>query len=117
MSPAERETPAGEAQIPPLRTGDSVAHGPTGETWVVAWADPATGYMAWLGWPEGEARIEDCTLTKAASDVDHQRWLRDLVASGGSRAARAVRLYGEPEPAPVDNGQQASAEGEGRSHG
>lgn len=94
-----------EALRPPFRTGDSVLHGPTGETWVVAWADPATGYMSWLGWPEGEAKISDCTLDEAAIDADHQRWLCDLVKSGGSRAARAVRLYGEPAPGPDPVGE------------
>jgi hypothetical protein len=99
---------------PPFRTGDSVVHGPTGETWVIAYADPATGYMSWLGWPsDGEAKITDCTLDEAASDADHQRWLRDLVKSGGSRAARAVRLYGEPEPAPEPAGRLALAAQEG----
>lgn len=86
-----------EAVKAPFRTGDSVHHGPTGETWVVAYADPSTGFMSWLGYPEGRAAIADCTLTKRATDEDHQRWLRDLVASGGFRARRAVSLYGEPE--------------------
>ena len=84
-------------QTPPFRTGDSVRHEPTGETWVVAYADPASGYISWLGWPEGEARISDCTLTKAATDDDHQEWLGRLKKSGGSRSVRALRLYGEPE--------------------
>lgn len=83
-------------QTPPFRAGDHVLHGPSGETWVVAWADPVTGDLAWCGWPDGIARINDCTLAKAASDAEHQQKLRELKASGGSRAAKAVRLYGEP---------------------
>ncbi len=110
----KRET---EAQVPPFRTGDSVLHGPTGETWVVAYADPATGYMSWLGWPAGRALIADCTLVKRATDEAHQGWLRDLVGSGGFRAYRAVRLYGQPEPAHETAGRQALADREAQDHG
>lgn len=84
-----------------VRAGDHVLHGPTGETWVVAWADPVTDDLAWCGWPDGMARLSDCTLVKAASDEEHQRTLRGVKASGGSRAAKAIRLYGEPIPTPT----------------
>jgi hypothetical protein len=89
-----RETAAiGQGSV---RAGDHVLHGPTGETWLVAWADPATDDLAWLGWPDGIARLSDCTRTKAASDEEHQQTLRSLKKLGGSRAAKALRLYGEP---------------------
>ncbi|WP_066918425.1 dATP/dGTP pyrophosphohydrolase domain-containing protein [Methylobacterium sp. CCH5-D2] len=87
------------AAKPFFRAGDHVLHSPSGETWVVAWADPVTGDLGWCGWPDGVARISDCTLVKAASDAEHQQKLRELKASGGSRAAKAVRLYGEPAEA------------------
>lgn len=87
---------------PTFRAGDHVLHAPTGETWVVAWADPATGDLAWCGWPNGIARISDCRLVKAASDAEHQQKLRDLKAAGGSRATKALRLYGEPTPERVE---------------
>ncbi|GJE29779.1 hypothetical protein [Methylobacterium organophilum] len=95
---------------PTFRAGDHVLHAPTGETWVVAWADPATNDLAWCGWPDGIGRLSECTLVKAASDAEHQQMLRDLKASGGSRAAKALRLYGEPaaevatRPANIDTG-------------
>lgn len=102
-----------EALRPPFRTGDLVRHEPTGEAWVVAWADPATGHMAWMGWPDGEAKISDCVLTRPTSDEAHQKWLAELIQAGGSRAARAVRLYGQPESA----GRQALADRDAQDHG
>ncbi|MGU3668616.1 hypothetical protein ACLBX9_30915 [Methylobacterium sp. A49B] len=84
---------------PPFRTGDSILHKPSGDTWV--WADPATGYLSWLGWPPGEAKISDFKLAKAATDEEHRERLRDLKQSGGSIAARALRLYGDPVEAAV----------------
>lgn len=83
---------------PLFRTGDTVLHGPTGETWVVAYANPVTGRLAWLGWPNGEAQIQDCTLVQAATDEEHQRWLWDMRRSGGRRWTVALRLYGDPGP-------------------
>ncbi|MGX9981932.1 hypothetical protein [Methylobacterium fujisawaense] len=82
---------------PPFRTGDSIFHRPSGETWVCAWADPEAGYLSWLGWPPGEARIADFELAKAATDEEHRDRLRELKRSGGSIAARALRLYGDPD--------------------
>lgn len=81
-----------------IRAGDHVLHAPSGEIWVVAWADPSTNDLAWCGWPDGIARLSDCTLVKAVSDAEHQQKLRELKASGGSRASKALRLYGEPTP-------------------
>ena len=84
------------SSAPPFRAGDHILHGPTGETWVVAYADPDTGYMSWCGWPSGEAKISDCMLVKAATDAEHQQKLREIKAAGGYRAAKALRIYGEP---------------------
>lgn len=70
---------------PPFRAGDAVKHGPTGETWVVAGI--RDGYLAWVGWPEGRAKVEDCTLVKAATDSEH-RQLLDKLASSKSTSFR-----------------------------
>lgn len=82
---------------PPFRTGDSILHKPSGEVWVCAWADSATGYLSWLGWPPGEAKISDFELAKAATDEEHWKFLRDLKKSARRDAARALRLYGDPD--------------------
>lgn len=51
-----------------LDTGDVVLHGPTGETWTVAYAKD--GRLAWCGWPEGEADVKDCALLTQATDEE-----------------------------------------------
>lgn len=81
-----------------IRCGDHVHHGPADETWVVAWADYETGDLAWCGWPNGMARLSDCTLVKAASDDEHFDLLKRVLNVEDSRAARARRLYGEVKP-------------------
>ncbi|MCJ2069618.1 hypothetical protein MKK75_12600 [Methylobacterium sp. J-030] len=87
----------------PFRTGDSILHEPSGETWVCAWADPETGYLSWLGWPpDGEALIADCELVRAATDEEHRKWLGDLKRSTRRDAGRALRLYGDPDADPKD---------------
>ena len=46
-----------ETTIP--RCGDTVQHHPTGEEWLVAYADPARDEIAWCGWPPGVAKLSD----------------------------------------------------------
>ena len=59
-----------------IDTGDTVKHGPTGETWVVAYV--RGDWLAWCGWPEGEARLSDCTLIEEASDAARLKLLNEL---------------------------------------
>jgi hypothetical protein len=40
-----------------IDTADHVLHGPSGETWVVAYVEGDR--LAWCGWPEGEAKLAD----------------------------------------------------------
>jgi hypothetical protein len=58
-----------------VRAGDVVKHGPTGETWVLAYADHERGEVSACGWPESIARIEDCEVINAASDAKHEEVL------------------------------------------
>lgn len=80
----------------PFRAGDHVRHRPSGESWVVAYQDGE--YLAWCGWPEGEARAADCELIQAATGAEHEAILRRLVNAGGKRARKAqdqlARLFG-----------------------
>lgn len=58
-----------------MRSGDTVKHLPTGETWTVAYVKGP--YLAWFGWPEGEARVSDCELIEACSDAEHRKALEE----------------------------------------
>lgn len=61
---------------PKFRTGDVVLHGPTGETWVIAYDDGR--YVVPYGWPLCFATAEDCTLKKAATDAAHAKLVQEL---------------------------------------
>lgn len=80
------------------RCGDHVYHAPTGETWVVAWADASTNDLAWCGWPNGIARLSDCEIVKRVSDTMHAKCLALVIKGSDSRASRAKALYGDPHP-------------------
>lgn len=54
-----------------IRCGDTVKHHPTGEEWVVAYADYTTGHLAYSGWPEGIAKIAECELVESCTDEEH----------------------------------------------
>ena len=59
-----------------IDTGDSVLHGPTGETWVVAYVDG--NRLAWCGWPPGEAMLSDCKLVRKATPEYREKLLHDM---------------------------------------
>ena len=69
-----------------IRTGDTVYHQPSGETWVVAYVDEDR--LAWCGWPEGEARLEDCELHRACSEEEHWDWVARIASSAAGRRSR-----------------------------
>lgn len=76
------------SDAPPIDTADTVLHGPTGETWIVAYVDG--DQLAWCGWPDGTARLANCTLTEKASPAERLALLKHMVSSG-SRFARYAR--------------------------
>lgn len=59
-----------------VRTGDTVKHHPSGETWVVAFVEGE--YLAWCGWPPGLAKVDDCELVEACSDEESLSLLKRL---------------------------------------
>ena len=75
-----------------IDTGDTVKHGPTGETWLVAFVDGDR--LAWCGWPEGTANVSDCTLVRKATDESRFALLQEMARSAGNgirqRYARRV---------------------------
>ena len=64
------------AALREIDTGDTVKHGPTGETWVVAYVQGDR--LAWCGWPEGTANVSDCTLVEKATPEYRDKLLRDM---------------------------------------
>lgn len=75
-----------------IDTGDTVKHGPTGETWVVAYVEGDK--LAWVGWPQGEANLSDCTLTEKATPESRISLLRAMAGVRGwnGHVDRRVRV-------------------------
>lgn len=69
-----------------FRTGDEVLHKPSGEKWLVAWADDRE--VICCGWPESFARASDCELIRAANDEEHWRLVEEI-----ARWAVGIRSY------------------------
>ncbi len=69
-----------------IRTGDTVLHRPSGEKWLVAYVHGE--YLAWCGWPEGEAKLEDCELLKSCTDEQHWKRVEEIAASASGARAR-----------------------------
>ena len=76
------------------RCGDHVRHA-SGEVWVVAFVE--YGRLAWAGWPEGTAALDDCEIIYRATDDEHRAWVdkwRDIDPATDMRPRRVLRLYG-----------------------
>ncbi len=54
-----------------IRCGDVVRNIPSGEKWIVAFADYQRNDLSWCGWPEGVTRLSECSLDKRATDEQH----------------------------------------------
>jgi hypothetical protein len=70
-----------------IDTGDVVLHGPSGERWVVAFVKGTD--LSWVGWPEGWAKVSDCTLIEKASRQERLRLLRQMAAMPTEQDHRA----------------------------
>ena len=62
----------------PPKTGDTVLHKPSGETWVVAGVQNGDLYPC--GWPLGIAKLADCEVTERCSEEEHLKLLKQLAA-------------------------------------
>lgn len=76
-----------------MKSGDHVHHKPSGEKWVVAWADAETGYMSPCGWPTCQAKIADCEIVKSATDEECRRTVAEMAMSGRTDANTPERIY------------------------
>jgi hypothetical protein len=71
-----------------MRTGDVILHRPSGEKWLVAWADDK--HVICCGWPESQALIADCDLIEPATEEKHRRIVTEI-ATLSQRDLRQVR--------------------------
>ena len=76
-----------------MRTGDVVRHKPSGETWVVAYADSYD--VICCGWPETIARPEECELIEACSDEEYWKLVERVSHISGLRGSRCAQLLQE----------------------
>lgn len=72
-----------------IDTADHVLHGPSGETWVVAYVEGDS--LAWCGWPEGKAKLTDCTLTKKATPEQRDKLLLEMADCTNDQRGRHAR--------------------------
>lgn len=79
----------------PIDTADTVLHKPTGEQWTVAYVRGE--YLAWCGWPRGEAKVADCMLFEKATAEDRLKLLREMAAisEDDPRRSYAQRVLAE----------------------
>jgi NTP pyrophosphatase (non-canonical NTP hydrolase) len=61
-----------------MKTGDTVYHEPTGETWVVAFVEGGDIYPC--GWPCTRAKVKDCNPQKTATAAESQRLIEQMAA-------------------------------------
>ena len=73
--------PDGVVSSTKFDTADIVFHHPTQEHWLVAYVKGDR--LAWCGWPEGEAKTEDCTLWKKATDQERTDLLNFMAQMTG----------------------------------
>lgn len=72
----DNSAPVQSIVIHRFRAGDTVKHGPTGETWILA-VDQFGNDVSPCGWPETIAKAADCEIVKRASDSErHSQLLR-----------------------------------------
>lgn len=72
-----------------MRAGDTVEHGPSGETWVVACTESAAGRLIAAGWPETVAEINDCKIVATCTDEKHREMLEACAKHSGLRGSWA----------------------------
>jgi hypothetical protein len=88
-----------------------VFHRPTGETWIVAFADPERGELVPCGWPLTFAKLSDCELREQADDDEHEALLLrlyDMNDQSDPRSRYAQRVIDNRRPEAPSADQQDS---------
>lgn len=75
------------------RCGDHVLHKPSGEMWVVAYADDFV--LAPAGWPDTRAPTDSCEIVKRCKDKEHAEAVREWAQAGydDSRRKMVLKMY------------------------
>jgi hypothetical protein len=76
----------------PFRAADVVAHGPSGETWVLA-CDEFSDSVWPAGYPETRAAATDCTLITPATDAERVDMLTRAAAITGADYRRRLAAH------------------------
>jgi len=79
LAPPIDEVDNHSRELPP-RTGDTVTHLPSGESWLVAAVDPTGRDLVCAGWPESMAKISECEVTYRCSDEEHGKLVRHIAS-------------------------------------
>lgn len=81
---------------PSIDTGDEIHHGPSGESWLVAFVEG--GKLCAAGWPCSLVPLGECTLTKKATPEQRQNLLLEMSAmrSDDPRKSYASRRLSKP---------------------
>lgn len=82
-----------------FKAGDTVTHGPSGETWVLACDETPNGDILPAGWPETLARSGDCELVESATDEQRIDMLRMSQGGDGYRGSVARHQLRAADPA------------------
>lgn len=97
-----------------MRTGDSVYHRPSGETWLVAFV--RDDELVPCGWPFTYAKASDCELRRAATDEEHHALLVRMSEMNNQNDARCRyarwKLAEPPEVRPPPSAQAGEGDGE-----
>jgi hypothetical protein len=68
------------------RAGDTVKHTPSGEEWTLA-CDEEDGRVVPAGWPESTGAAYDCTLIRAATNIERLEMLRRVAFASNNYGA------------------------------
>lgn len=66
-----------------IEAGDTVKHGPSGETWFLLGVNSKRGKVCVAGWPATVAELSDCTLALKGSGIDNDEKLYRHKEFGG----------------------------------
>ena len=67
-----------------MKSADKVFHRPSGETWILAWADDKE--VSPCGWPETIAKVSDCEMVEEATQEELEAMLKKWAEMEGNNS-------------------------------